>query len=591
MKVIGLINNKRVFKSAVAVIVMAALLTGLQPGSTAAGAGAEKSKSETVYAVLGNDGSYTGATVVNCFTRGGEFVDYGEYTSIKSLMGSQSPMIEGDRITWSASVAGDSGAFYYQGETRKPLPVSIGIGYCLNGKETAAEDITGKTGELRIEFTLKNETGTGEIDEATGREVLIPLAVSVSIVLGNSMYSVLEVPENGSAVLAGSSYTLSYASFPLPEDTFSFTVFGRDMVLDPINIVVLPKSPPGIDSYGDFIDVGGISQSADDMISRAGDMEQGLGDMLSALYDMKDGAKLLQDGISDINGGAKSLSGGASSLYGKVQLLGTNAHGFYSGFSEFAGKFGLFDAGIGGLNDNLTEMAEQLDSLSRNAALLDNKVGEVGGGLNGIRSSNRSITEMAGRLDDTYPDAAALTAALQSQQSAIDSLADGSVDLKTLSEGVSGGAQSFYDGFSIAFIGSVRDLSNDCHTLHTSCLSLLDGAQAIDTGCAQLSGGASLLKGGADGISDGTAGIAKKLPEIISGIDHMIDGVKALKDGISGLNSEGLQELKSTVEGLDGYLGKLSGKASAYGSFMDERNAGNSTVQFILKTKGIGEQD
>lgn len=586
---IGIIKYRKHFERA-GLLVLAAALAALQSGSAAVAVANGKAKSETVYAVLGSDGSYSGATVVNCFLKGGDITDYGRYDSIKNISGPEEPTVEGDSITWPAK-AGEP--FYYEGETKKPLPVSVRIAYYLNGEQVRAEDILGKSGELKIEFTLRNETGTGERDESVNREVLVPLAANVSLTLDNDRFTVLDVPGNGTSVLAGSQYTLSYASFPLPEDTFSFTVFGQDIKLDPINIVVLPKSPPGLDSYGDFVDVDGLSEGADDMISGADDMESGTGDLLSALRELKKGVIKLKSAMGDLSGGAKRLSGGTGSLYSSVRQLKASAGAFYSGMSEFAAGFAAFNEGMGQLGTNVSDMTSQLAGLKDSAAKLDTKVGEMEAGLGGVSTYNTQLGALANALKSAYPgdtNIDGLIDVIGEQKAIIDPLASGSTQLKALSEGVSTGASKFYTAFSTTFAGSVAQLSASSGQLYSSCLELLGGAQAIEQGCAQLAGAVKELLGGADGLSSGAAEITKKLPALADGIDDMISGVEDLKEGIAELNDDGLKELKGKFDGLEGYLGKLSEKAAGYGSFMDERNSEYSTVQFVLKTEGIGEE-
>lgn len=580
---IGIIKYRKHFERA-GLLVLAAALAALQSGSAAVAVANGKAKSETVYAVLGSDGSYSGATVVNCFLKGGDITDYGRYDSIKNISGPEEPTVEGDSITWPAK-AGEP--FYYEGETKKPLPVSVRIAYYLNGEQVRAEDILGKSGELKIEFTLRNETGTGERDESVSREVLVPLAASVSLTLDNDRFTVLDVPGNGTSVLAGSQYTLSYASFPLPEDTFSFTVFGQDIKLDPINIVVLPKSPPGLDSYGDFVDVDGLSEGADDMISGADYMEGGTGDLLSALRELKKGVVKLQNAMGDLSGGAKKLSGGTGSLYSSVRQLKASASAFYSGMSDFAAGFAAFNEGMGQLGSSVAGMIPQLEQLSGAAGQLDSGVKEIGDGIEGIQSSNGSIAAMAQSMS-ADPEHDPVVQRLLAQQLVIDGLVSGCSDLEPLSGVVKSGASDFYTAFSTTLAGSVAQLSASSGQLYSSCLELLSGAQAIEQGCAQLAGAVKELLGGADGLSSGAGEITKKLPAMADGIDDMISGVEDLKDGIAKLNDDGLKELKGKFDGLEGYLGKLSEKAAGYGSFMDERNSEYSTVQFVLKTEGIG---
>jgi putative membrane protein len=238
-------------------------------------------------------------------------------------------------------------------------------------------------------------------------------------------------------------------------------------------------------------------------------------------------------------------------------------------------------------------MTAQLKSLQDSAALLDTKVGEMGAGLSGVSAYNPKLVALASALKSAYPGDATidnLIAAVQGQKAIADQLVSGSTQLKALSSGVSGGAGDFYTAFSTTFAGSAQQLGDSSGQLYVSCLELLSGAQSLDHGCAELTGAVRELSGGADGLSDGAAEIVKKLPAMADGIDDMISGVEGLKDGIAELSDDGLKELKGKFDGLEGYLDKLSKKAAGYGSFMDERNAEISTVQFVLKTEGIGQE-
>ena len=101
-------KHTRTLRGGAAVALAAAMITVLLPGAQADISGG---RSETVYAVLGNDGSFTGATVVNCFAEGGNITDYGVYTSIQNLSGSEEPVTDGDQISWNAPAGSP---FYYQ---------------------------------------------------------------------------------------------------------------------------------------------------------------------------------------------------------------------------------------------------------------------------------------------------------------------------------------------------------------------------------------------------------------------------------------------------------------------------------------------
>jgi|GEM_PF-3067287 len=568
---------------AVAVAVFAAGFSG----SAAAEADTEKPKSETVYAVLENDGSYAGATVVNRFSTDDEIVDYGQYTSVTNLMGPDNPSIEGDTVKWPAGLAGENG-FYYQGETQKPLPVSFDIAYYLNGEKAQPEDVAGRTGELKIEMTVINNTGTGEIDKLTEREIMTPFAVQVSLSLDSSMYSVREIPDNASSVLAGSWYTLAYSAFPLPESTFSFTLFGTDMSLEPISIIVLPKALPGMDTFGDYIDIDGLTDGTDEMMTGTDDMLDGTNALLDGLKTMKSAAEDMKSGLSDLAGGASSLENGTDSLSANAKTLKSAADDFYTGMSAFAASLSTFDAGVAELQTNVSAMTENISDMNDAAVLVDSGIGGLGGGLNGVSESNSTLAANASSLAAANPGVAGLNelaAGLAEQQAVIGALNSSAGDLKTVSAQLSAGLQALYTGFSTDFTVSVGKLRNGSAALYASCLKLLDGAHGIQTACDGLSGGAVKLAGGADDLSDGASQAASQVPQLISALDELIDGVEQLKSGISELSTEGLEPLKDGLDGIEGYLDKLSSMAQSYTSFMDKRN--DAAVQFVLKTQGF----
>jgi len=570
-----------------ALAVAAAVFTAGFSGSVAAQPDTDKPKSETVYAVLGNDGSYSGATVVNRFFTDGEIVDYGEYTSVTNLMGPDNPAIEGDTVKWPAGLGGEDG-FYYQGETQKPLPVSFDIAYYLNGEKTQPEDIAGRTGELKIEMTVKNISGTGDIDELTEREIMTPFAVQVSLSLESSMYSVREIPDTASSVLAGSSYTLAYSAFPLPESTFSFTLFGTDMSLEPISIIVLPKALPGMDTFGDYIDIDGLTDGTDEMMTGTDDMLDGTNALLDGLKTMKSAAEDMKKGLSGLADGASSLENGTDSLNANAKALKSAADDFYTGLSAFAASFATFDAGVGELQTNVSAMSQSISELSAVAAEVDQGVGGMGGGLDGLSGSNSRLVDSASDLaakNPGIPELSELATGLDEQQAVIGALNSSAGELKVGSSQLSAGLQALYTGFSTDFVGSVSELRNGSAALYALCLELLDGAYKIQTTCAAFSDGAGKLAGGADDLSDGASQASSQAPQLISALDELIDGIQQLKDGISELNTQGLEPLKDGLDGIEGYLGKLSDMAEDYTSFMDERN--DATVQFILKTQGF----
>ncbi len=570
-----------------AAVLMAA---GLPGSSTAAVSDPGKPKSETVYAVLENDGRYNGATVVNCFDQSGDIVDYGAYTSVVNMTGPGTAVVEGDKIIWPASATDGVRPFYYQGETQKPLPVSIAITYYLDGRQTEPEQIAGSTGELEIAFHIVNNTGTGEMDAAVDREVMTPFAVQVSLALPNTMYAIADKPENATVLMAGSACTLSYACFPMPEDTFSILLKGFDMELEPISIILVPKAPPGLDAYGDFVDVDGILEGADDMIDGADEMQTGVGSLRDALIDMKDAAKKLTAALDGLANGTKDLHTGAAELSRQARTLRTAAADFRNGVTAFTQGLISLDNGLAALETGAAQMAAVLSDLNTGAGAVSGGVTALDSGLQGLAASNGELAALADAVAAANPgdaNAVALAAGLARQQTVINSITAQSAGLKTLAGDVSLGLQAFYSELSGDFAGNVAALRAGSAELNVKAGQLSAGASDLSAACAAMSAAVARLSGGAEALWDGSRKAARRAPALVDAIGELIDGVGELDDGLMTLNEDGLKTLRNKFDGLDGYLQKLSAKADEYGSFMDTRNAPASTVQFVLKTKGI----
>lgn len=577
--------KRHILRAAAGVVAIAVFAAGLS-GSAATDTQMQKPKSETVYAVLGSDGSYSGATVVNCFVPSGEIVDFGDYTSITNLMGDDKPTIEGSKIIWSAEMTQGAKRFYYQGETQKPLPLTFDITYHLGGRQIQAADIAGQTGELTVNITITNNTGTGETHEPTGRELLTPFAAQVSMSLDSGMYTVLDMPENATAVHAGETHTVSYASFPLPSESFSFKLFGTDMQAPSLSMVLVPKSPPGLDAFGDYVDIEGMRSGTEEMIEGTDDMLDGTGELLVGLRTLKNGVEELKSGLASLSSGTRPLSAGTGELAEGLRTLAASADEFQTGVGQYAALFAAFDAGMGALQENVIGMTGKLSEMRDAAAVLDTGLGGLMSGAQGIASSNQELRNMAVALAQAYPDdAGALASGLNAQQAVIDNLVDSLGDLALIASGLSSGLQSFYMGFSTDFAKSVGGLRAGSAALYQNSLELLEGAKALSAACGDIAAAADGLSGGTAKLGSGAKDAAKATDALYDALGELGKGIKSLEDGIKTLGDEGLKELKDSIDGLESYLLRLRDLAAAYGSFMDERNAKTSTVQFILKTQ------
>ena len=115
-------------------------------------------KEEVVYIMTDAEGTVQNLNVVNIFGRG-SVTDYGDYTDVKMLTTNDPITQNGDEITFTT----DAERVYYQGTLEnREIPWDISIRYTLDGKDVLPDELGGKSGKLKIYFTVtKNEKCSG----------------------------------------------------------------------------------------------------------------------------------------------------------------------------------------------------------------------------------------------------------------------------------------------------------------------------------------------------------------------------------------------------------------------------------------------
>ena len=109
--------------------------------------GGTLSKDESVYVTADAEGNVEEIIVSDWMKNAGtvhELEDQSELTDIKNVKGDEKFQKEGQKLTWKTKGMD----IYYQGKTKKSLPVSVNITYKLNGKEVDVKELAGKSGSL-----------------------------------------------------------------------------------------------------------------------------------------------------------------------------------------------------------------------------------------------------------------------------------------------------------------------------------------------------------------------------------------------------------------------------------------------------------
>ena len=141
-------NKMKNLKTVVSVLTISAL--SLMPFSVNA------SKNENVYTNMDYTGTVKKTTVSNHLEndKDGEIKDNSILTNILNVSGSEDFTLDNDIVTWYAK----GKDIFYTGTTKKAQPINVVTKYYLNGKVTKATDMIGKSGKIKIEISLLNNS-------------------------------------------------------------------------------------------------------------------------------------------------------------------------------------------------------------------------------------------------------------------------------------------------------------------------------------------------------------------------------------------------------------------------------------------------
>ena len=171
-----------------------------------------KLKEETVYVLSDANGTANEVIVSEWLKNPGgkkTIEDYSELSDIENVKGDETFTQNGETITWNA----DGLDIYYQGKTKKEVPVDVKITYFLNDKEVSPQEIAGKSGVVKIRMDYTNKEKQSIQINGKTQEVYVPFAVVSGLVLPVDHFTNVSVT-NGKVLSEGNNNIIVGLAFP-----------------------------------------------------------------------------------------------------------------------------------------------------------------------------------------------------------------------------------------------------------------------------------------------------------------------------------------------------------------------------------------
>lgn len=573
-------------------------------------AGSSFTKSETVYAVMNDDGSISSTTVSeHVYSASGlsNVTDKSSLTNIQNTESDAAFTQNGEDITWNT----DDTDVYYKGDTDRSLPISAKITYAMDGQEAALEDLIGKSGHLTVTIALTNsETDTITVNGAE-RTIVTPLITAVGVIFGEDASNV--TAEHGIIESAAKSSVAAFVTLPgvkdslsglLPDEVDSIEDYLQDTITVEADVTELTcpqvmmacatsTAALGTDNVFDLSSINdltdGINQLNDAMsqlLDGASQLEDGTTQLASGVLALLDGANTLNNGAAALDEGLGQLTNGLDTLSANNSALNSGAQQVADGVLASANKT-LKEGGLIDTDMTWDNYAAVIDSiLTMNDKTL----------AAGRRKMVRTIWEQAPSFKDSQLDLALylsatktnhdLEAALHLMQNYDPSMLCGLVQLLTSQEAKdTAKAELKYQVENSQDIADVRALKDSLSKIQYFVSSVgqytagvqtaADGAHSAKDGSAQLAAGTQTLYDGVNTLNTGAS--------------QLNDGAGQLNDGLNQFNEEGISKLTGALDqdqlhGLKTVLDEMTDRLENYTSFAGAPDDAENSVKFIYKT-------
>ena len=266
------------------------------------------SKSETVYSNLDSNGNAYKTIVSTQLTNEDkldEITDISNLLNIENTNGDETFRKEGNQIIWDSK----GNNIYYKGEIDKQLPVECKITYELNGEEISAEELKGKSGNIKIKINYTNNEK--HIVSINGQQVTMytPFIIVAGTKIDNTKNKNIRVT-NGKTVDNGESTLAVGIAMPGMQENIGIS---KSRINIPEEIEISMETEDF--EMGNIIAVVAVKGIDEDLTSDLNSMYSQINELSNASSEILDGANQLKEGTSELVSGVDQLKDGTKTAY------------------------------------------------------------------------------------------------------------------------------------------------------------------------------------------------------------------------------------------------------------------------------------
>lgn len=530
-------NKMKNLKTVVSVLTISAL--SLMPFSVNA------SKTENVYTNMDYTGTVKKTTVSNHLEndKDGEIKDNSILTNILNVNGSEDFTLDNDIVTWYAK----GKDIFYTGTTKKAQPINVVTKYYLNGKVTKATDMIGKSGKIKIEISLLNNSLLRTDNTFT------PYVVALGAMIDSDTNTDISIT-NGKVTDTGTRSVLLAISAP---GLYEYTNINEFKSLNKVIITY---------NTTDF-EINDIYMVASPKI--LSELDLGIFDKLDILTSS---ISTLGEKMDELEAGTKDLANGTSKLF-------TNSSIFNEKLATASASLEKIANGTIKLVDGVDEM---LTTLTDAKTMMEDK--DIDGSLANLKVLQAKNEATITKLTNPLVEAAYKVKKMSPTETETEMIAR----IKKLNPNLTVAEEQELKNFKstyelklllVANNDAVKEMITNLEDLN----SLLENLTTKLEDVKEMQGKVTLLNASLNELSVGLNKLSQASTEINKGIITLNNGATKISLGTTQLNNQGIKTLVNYSNRIITYSEKIENLVNLSKSYKGFASNNADSTLFVYK--------
>lgn len=530
-------NKMKNLKTVVSVLTISAL--SLMPFSVNA------SKTENVYTNMDYTGTVKKTTVSNHLEndKDGEIKDNSILTNILNVNGSEDFTLDNDIVTWYAK----GKDIFYTGITKKAQPINVVTKYYLNGKVTKATDMIGKSGKIKIEISLLNNSLLRTDNTFT------PYVVALGAMMDSDTNTDINIT-NGKVTDTGTRSVLLAISAP---GLYEYTNINEFKSLNKVTITY---------NTTDF-EINDIYMVASPKI--LSELDLGIFDKLDILTSS---ISTLGEKMDELEAGTKDLANGTSTLFTNSSIFNEKLATASASLEKIAnGTIKLVD-GVDEMLTTLTDAKTMMEDKDIDGSLANLKVLQAKNEAT-ITKLTKPLVEAAYKVKKMSP--------TETETEMIARIKKLNPNLTVAEEQELKNVKSTYElkVLLVANNDAVKEMITNLEDLN----SLLDTLTTKLEDVKEMQGKVTLLNASLNELSVGLNKLSQASTEINKGISTLNNGATKISLGTTQLNNQGIKTLVNYSNRIITYSEKIENLVNLSKSYKGFASNNADSTLFVYK--------